>query len=166
MSAENKAEYLPNQTEKRQGTEDDQRIAAENAQKSRRTRDPRPNPFEGPSKNRRQGETMDEPGRRQKRLVEGKQQLRLRDIDRIGREITERHDGAKHHHRDRKAAQDGTVTVRESANPVWPREQEPEDIDKLPCEWVEEPCSLDRPGRQIHAEYEGKSINHKRYERQ
>src|ERR1035437_6957383 len=105
MSAESKAEYLPNQTENRQGTEDDQRIAAENAQKYRRTRDPPPNPFEGPSKNRRKGETMDEPGRRQKRLVEGKQQLRLRDIDRIGGESTERDDGAKHHHRDRNPAQ-------------------------------------------------------------
>ena len=85
ISAENKAEYLPGQAEKRQGAEDDQRIAAEKTQKSRRPANPCADHFESPGENRRQGETMDEPRRRQKRLVEGKQKLRLWD-DRPDRE--------------------------------------------------------------------------------
>jgi len=64
MSAIDKAEDLPARVEKRQGAEDAERIAPEKAQKAGKTRDPQADDFDGVGKNRRQGETMNDPCRR------------------------------------------------------------------------------------------------------
>ena len=94
---------------------------------------------------------MDKPCRGQECLIKSKEKLRLRDRDRVGREICDCHESAKDHHREREPAQNGTVTPRQPADPVRSGDQETEDINKLPAERIEEPGSLDRPGRQICA---------------
>src|ERR1700730_16856762 len=109
---------------------------------------------------------MNEPCRRQKRLVERKKELRLGEIDGIGGEIGHPRGNAKHPHRQSEPAQNGTVTPRETANPVFAREQETENIDELPCERVKEPAPLDRQGRQVRAEHKSGGIGRERSEQQ
>src|SRR5262245_32284825 len=58
------------------------------------------------------------------------------------------------------------VTPGETADPVFAREQETENIDELPCERIKEPGALDRPGRQVHAEPESGGIDRERGEQQ
>ena len=94
---------------------------------------------------------MDKPRRRQECLIKSEQKLGLRDIDRVRRKTGDRHESAKDHHRKREPTQHGTVTPRKAPDPIRARDEETEDIDKLPAKWVEKPGSLDRPRWKIYA---------------